>query len=97
LEDEGKYASTYSERYTALNNEIKAASGDGANWWFETTSFITFTTNEAIDAIVDRVKRSIDETGDLVVIGNYDVKQGRIVGHLKDRDLLSLVPSMKEV
>lgn len=97
LHDSGGYERTYDERLSDLTSEIKAASGNDGNWWFETTSFFVFTSAETIDTIVTRVKRAINLDVDLVVIGKPEFKAGRVVGKLVDHDILSLIPFMKKV
>jgi len=60
-------------------------------------SFFAFRTNEPLETLVVRVKRAIAEGVDLVVIGSNENRAGRTVGNLQDRDILALVPGMKEV
>jgi hypothetical protein len=97
LHDSDGYEKTYSARLTDLNAEIKAACGNGSNWWFETTSFFAFSSAESIDTIVLRVKRAIAEEVDLVIVGMVNYKSSRAIGNLGDRDILTLMPSMKKV
>lgn len=97
LRDSDGYEGTYNDRLTDLTEEIRAACGAGGNWWYETTSFFIFTSDETIDTIVYRVKRAIDVDVDLVVIGKPDYKTGRVVGCLADPDILSIIPFMKKV
>ena len=97
LHDSDGYEKTYNARLSKLDAEINASSGNGSNWWFETTSFFVFSTEESIDTIVLRVKRAIDVKVDLVIIGMTNFKGSRAVGHLADRDILTLIPHMKKV
>jgi hypothetical protein len=97
LHDSDGWEKTYGDRLAALNAEIKAASGNGKNWWFETTSFFVFNSTETIGTLVTRVTRAIAVSVDLVVIGSNDAKTGRAIGNLQDRDILTLIPGMTKV
>jgi hypothetical protein len=96
IHDSDGFEKTYEKRREALVEQIRLASGDGSRWWFDTTSFFIFKSAESIDAIVTRVKKAIDQRVDLVVVRYLDQKTGRIVGHLNDRDILTLAPYFKE-
>lgn len=91
------YERTYDQRLQDLNDEIKAASGDGANWWLETTSFFIFRSSESLDTIVARVRRAIDDDVDLVVLRKMNNQSGRVIGACKDKDIFKLVPYMTAV
>ncbi len=97
LHDSDGYERSYNERLNKLTAEIKASCGNGSRWWFETTSFFVFASDEAIDTIVARIKRAIDTKVDLVVFGKTAYKTARAVGKLDDQDILTLIPDMKKV
>lgn len=97
LHDSDGWERTYNKRLTALHAEIEAASGGGADWWYETTSFYIFSSSETVDVLIHRVKRAIAESVDLVVIGMNEFKGGWIIGELQDADVFALAPDMHRV
>ena len=96
LHDSDGWEATYDQRRADLDEEIKLASGNGSNWWFSTTSFFIFRSDESLDTLVTCVKRAIAESVDLVVIGMNDYKGGCVIGHVADKDIFALVPDMKK-
>lgn len=97
IHDREGYERTYKERVTALHDELKAASGGGERWWFETGAFFYFTSEERLAQLLVRILRAIDESVDLVVIGCVDRRQGHVVGRLRDPSIFGLVPYLTQV
>lgn len=96
LADRGKWAASYNTRYDDLHETIKQAA-TGGKWWLETSSFYLFSSEESIDAIVNRIKKAIAEEADLAVVGKTEYKTGRVIGNCQDPDIFHLVPFMKKV
>lgn len=83
---------TYTQRY---DNLIETVRTSASSWWVEPSSFLVFSSSETIDTIASRVKKAIDTTADLVVIGMPDYKSARLIGNNEDPDIFDLVPFMK--
>ena len=97
LKDSEGYERTYSKRLQDLDDEIKVSCGNGSKWWFETSSFFIFDSQESLTTIVTRVKRAIDVDVDLVVIRLMNNQDGRVIGNCTDPDIFTLVPHLKPV
>lgn len=82
----------YQERYNGLIEAIEQAS---IRHWAETTSFVLIESSYTIDKLASTLKAPINTAHDLVLIGNPNVKQARVIGTVEDDDLFDLMPFTK--
>lgn len=81
----------YDERYVSVNDAIKAEAS-GA-WWAETTSFYLIVSSKRSAEIADSIKANSDfaSSKDLLVVINLSQSAYKIIGHLEDKDITSIL------
>ena len=85
---------SYERRYNALYEAVREIT-NGLHW-IETTSFFAFQSNLSTDDIVARVRKTIDERTDLILLSAFSVKICRIIGHVTDREIFDMVAFAKK-
>jgi len=90
-----KYDSTYDSRYKSFMEQLKKS----GTWWADPTSFVAVQSTETIDEFCHRiyVHSEFDESKDLFLVLDSEVKAGRVKGVVKDQDLFKLLPFVKKV
>lgn len=70
-----------------------------APWWADTTSFVAVETSETIDDFCDRIyyKSSFNQSIDLFLVLDANIKSGRVRGKLRDQDLFKVLPFVKKL
>jgi len=88
--------STYSERYTALNQAIDAMC---SQWWFDTSSFFVFESDLGIDQVAVNAKAAVNPSKgkDIVLIGMSEFKSTRLIGVPDYEAIFGLMPFTKKV
>lgn len=84
---------TYDDRYKALIDTVDKMK---SMWWGETSSFILFEAEKTIDEVAAAIKKAINASTDIVLIGMSDYKSARVIGPIKDQDLFKLMPFTKK-
>lgn len=85
----------YDARYDALVKAVHAHCG--SHWWHEPTSFWLLNSESTRTNIAASIKKAINPTVDLAVIGTVDYKGITLVGTAdKLADLKTLVPEINQ-
>lgn len=93
LENETVGGRTYSQRYEALIEAVKAHKA--STWWYEPTSFWLIDSNSTRAQIAASIKAAISSTHDLAVIGSMETTGATLVGKAKElANLKKLVPTL---
>ena len=82
----------YNTRY---DNLIEAINSSASLVWEEPTSFLLIESTATIDELAQLLSAQMDTVHDLVLIGNPNVKQARVIGIVEDENLFRLLPFTK--
>lgn len=85
--------STYSERYSALEEAVRT---NASEWWFEASSFYLFTSELEVGELASEIKSAIRPSTDVAVLGMTEFKEMRVIGHNTDNDIYKIVPFAKK-
>lgn len=87
--------STYQKRYDSFVSECKKDS----EYWTDTTSFIVVKTSDSIDKFCQRIYLNSDFNAymDLFLVIDPNSSDGRVKGTVKDKDLFTLLPKVKQI
>lgn len=85
----------YEKRYQSLIACIENATA--GKWWLEPASFIVFSSELNIEALVQDISTVLDLDRDIAVLGKTEFRTMRIIGASSDEDIFDLVPFAEKV
>jgi hypothetical protein len=95
IKDQKTTKGSYGDRYAALINALQEIN-DG--WWAQPTSFILFGSEQPRANIIARLKKALDTSVDVAVIGEPHFKVFDVVGAVSGFDAVqSMVDFAKKV
>lgn len=82
----------HDDRYDNLLDAIKKSS---TMIWEEPTSFLLVESEKTIDDLAAILRTKVNSIHDIVLIGNPNVKQARVIGIVVDENLFEMMPFTK--